>query len=499
MNQQDPPILPQRSNLIRERAYTDAFPARYLHPTLDSSNRTLLAALFCGVLTAALDIAMIGPAIPAVQEWFDVSARQVSWVSAAFTLCSLGGVPVMGWLADNYSRRAVLIAAIMAFITGAVVVAVSPTFSVLLVGRCFQGLAAAGIFPTISAIVGDAFSESGRGKALGVLGSVFGVAFIIGPVLAGIIIQYSWQWLFLIAVPLGAFAAVFVLRTLPRMPASPATRRLDVAGLIVFVSIVACLAYALNRLDADQIMSSVSSAGVLVPVGLILVLVPMFIVLENRAASPVVRLSLFKSRDVRAAVLMAVGAGMCEAAMVFTPLLAITAYGVDKSAASFMFLPLALAVAIGSPIFGRMIDRAGVRAVAASACTFLLVGLAGYVSVSSSMLLFYTCSVFIGFGLAGLLGSTLNYVMLRAAESSERTTTQGFVTLALNMGLSLGATVVGALVTSSRTPLAGFRNAFLTLVVVSAGLVLLSIALPGRATVPGPRQWSKEAAESGSD
>lgn len=467
-----------RRNMLRGAAYMrTSLSQLVMRMSSQKSGRSLLVALFCSVLMAALDIAMIGPAIPAIQQYFAIDAREVAWVSAAFTLCSLGGVPVMSWLADSRSRRGVLLAAIVIFIIGAFVVVAAPTYSVLLVGRGLQGLAAAGVFPIVSSVVGDTFKDSERGRALGILGSVFGLAFIVGPALAGILIGFDWRLLFAVSIPLAVVAFALVWMFVPVQDSASRESAFDFAGLIVFVGIVSCLAFALNGLKAEGLTRSLGSARVLVPLGTMLLLVPLFVSIERRVRDPVVRLSLFESGDVRIAVLMGIGAGMCEAAMIFTPSLAIAAHGVDQSSASFMFIPLALAVALGSPGFGRLIDRVGVRTSASLASAILLGGLLVCALASSSRLGFYAGSIAIGIGLSGLLGSTLNYIMLLASEPSERTTTQGFVTLSVNTGLSFGAAVVGAVIATSTTSLSGYRNAFLVLVVVAAALLSLSLGL----------------------
>ncbi len=429
---------------------------------------------------AALDIAMVIPAIPVIGAAFGLDARLVAWVYAAFTLSNLASVPVMGWLADTIDRRRVLLGAICLFVFGAIVVAASSSFLVLLVGRAFQGLATAGIFPVVSSIVGDTFPEGRRGRALGVLGSVFGLAFIVGPPVSGVLLQVDWRLIFVIAVPLGAAAAVMVARHVPsvaRAPRQGVRTSFDAVGLLLLVAMVSLLAYALNGLDADALTTSLRRVSVLAPILVMLALFPVFLWVERNVSRPVVRLGLFRNRDVRIAVPLAIGAGFCEAAMVFTPYFAGEAFGVDRAAASFMFIPLALAVAVGAPLFGRLIDRAGVRLVVSGACAVLALGLGGYAFSADSRTLFFASSVFVGFGLAGLLGSSLNYIMLKAARDEERTTSQGFVTISLNVGLSLGAAVVGAIVASSATPTEGFRTAFLLLLGLAVVLLLLAARL----------------------
>lgn len=447
---------------------------------MESVPKPVLAALFVSVLTAALDIAMVIPVIPVIGETFALDARLVAWVYAVFTLCNLAGVPVMGWLADNFGRRVVLLSDIALFLAGAAVVGFADSYSVVLLGRGMQGLAASGIFPVVASIVGDIYPSRNRGRALGVLGSVFGVAFIFGPPISGILLEISWRLVFFAAMPIGLIAFVLVLAGVPPLGGPERVVRLDVSGLGLLVAMVFGVAYSLNGLDADNLASSASSPGVWLPLVSLLVLVPLFIAVERRASRPVVRLTLFGRRDVRIAVLLAVGAGFCEAAMVFTPYYAGEAFGVDRSTASFMFIPLAVAVAIGSPLFGRLIDRTGIRAAVSAASVMLLLGLAGLSVSASSVVAFYGGSVAVGLGLAGLLGSSLNYIMLGAALPAERATTQGFVTLSLNVGLSVGAVMVGAVVASYDAAVSGFRVAFIGLSILAGVLFVLSLGLGAR-------------------
>ena len=446
-------------------------------PEVESPPKAVLIALYAAVLTAALDIAMVIPAIPVIGESFELDARWVAWVYAVFTLSNLAGVPAMSWLADTFDRRTVLMCDLGLFALGAAVVCLSSTFPQLLVGRGLQGLAAAGIFPIVSSVIGDSFPDRLRGRALGIMGSVFGIAFIIGPPASGLLLLVEWRLIFLVSVPLGAIALLLVYRHVPVRAARHDRISFDAAGLAVLVSMVFLGAYALNSLDADAHDVSLRSVHVVLPTLAIALLVPLFLYVERRAERPVVRLALFENTDVRVVVIVAIGAGFCEAAMVFTPYFASEAFGVDRATASYMFIPLALAVAFGSPVFGRMIDRVGVRSVVAAACGCLLVGLFGLSFSASVPAVFYPSSVAVGLGLAGLLGSALNYIMLGAAKSFERATTQGFVTLSLNMGLSLGAAVVGAVVASSATAITGFRTAFLGLSILAGALLLLSFRL----------------------
>ncbi len=133
----------------------------------DSKNRNkLLGLLFTGVLMAALDIAIVGPALPAIQKQFGIDERAAAWIFSIYVLFNLVGTPLMAKLADTIGRRSIYIIDIALFAAGSLIVAMSPNFSILLLGRAIQGFGSGGIFPVASAVIGDTFPQEKRGSAL---------------------------------------------------------------------------------------------------------------------------------------------------------------------------------------------------------------------------------------------------------------------------------------------------------------------------------------------
>lgn len=441
--------------------------------------KRVLPILFLGVLMAALDIAIVGPALPAIRETFDVDERSIAWVFNTFVLFNLIGLGLMAKLSDVFGRRLVYTVDVLIFGAGSLVVALSPSFEVLLVGRAMQGIAASGIFPVASAVIGDTFAPERRGRMLGILGSVYGVAFIIGPIIAGILLQVGWPWLFGINIPLAVLIAVLGYRKLPATR-RPGAKQLDWTGIGVLAVMLGSLAYGINQVDTTAFIASVSSLAVWPFLLVALVLLPVFIWNERRAADPLLRLSLFQNRQVVLAALLAGGAGMTEAAFIFFPALAVAAFGVTKSTASFMLLPLVFAVAIGSPLAGRVLDRVGSRAIVLIGSTCLAIGLALVGLFPAEKMVFYGGSVFIGFGLAALLGSALSYILLNEARAEERTVAQGISTLAISIGQLMGGALIGAVAASGDEAVAGYAGAFLTISAIALVLTLLALGLKKR-------------------
>ncbi|RME45953.1 MAG: MFS transporter, partial [Caldilineae bacterium] len=294
----------------------------------------ILGVLFVGVLMGALDIAIVGPALPAIRRSFAVDDRALAWVFTSYVLFNLIGTMVMAKLSDAFGRRAIYVLDVLIFAVGSLVVALSPAFWVVLVGRAVQGFGAGGIFPVASAVIGDTFPPEKRGSALGLIGAVFGLAFLIGPVVGGVILRFwGWHWLFLINLPIAAMVIAAAWRLLP---AAGRAERLpcDWGGMVTLSLLLAALTYGLNRLDTTNIGASLASVGVWpFLLGAVLFFF-LFVRMERGAGDPVLRLSLFRSRQVRLAAGLAWGSGLGEAAIVFVPALLVAAFGVTESQAS---------------------------------------------------------------------------------------------------------------------------------------------------------------------
>ena len=436
----------------------------------------LLGVLFLGTLLAALDIAVVGPALPALREAFALDERAVSWVFTAFVLANLAGLPLMAAWADRAGRRTVYLTDIAVFAVGTVVVALAPSFEVLLAGRVVQGVGASGIFPVATAVVGDTFPAESQGRAVGMLGAVFGVAFLIGPALGGIVLEVaSWRWLFALSLPLAAVVFALSARVVPDTRA-PDPKPVDWLGIALLASLLVLLATGLSGLDAANLGASLSSRAVWLPLALSAGLAVAFVAAERRAASPLVRPGLVARRPVQIACALAIGAGLVEATFVFLSAYAVEAFGVTKAQGSYLLLPLVLGVAVGSPVAGRLLDRVGSRPIVTAGCLLVAAGL-GVVAAGPSLAGHVAGTTLVGFGLAGLLGSSISYILLVEAEAAERTVAQGLSTLSLSIGQLTGGALVGAVAASTAAPAVGYRTAFGVIAVAVAVLAVVAQGL----------------------
>jgi EmrB/QacA subfamily drug resistance transporter len=456
----------------------------------------ILSVLFIGVLMGALDIAIVGPALPAIRAQYVVSERALSWMFSIYVLFNLVGTPLMAKLSDLYGRRAIYILDVSLFAIGSLIIALSPAFWVVILGRAIQGFGAGGIFPVASAVIGDTFPVEKRGSALGLIGAVFGIAFIIGPILGGVILSLaSWKWLFLINLPIALLVIALSVRLLPATrPAH--VEKFDLPGMLVLAGLLASLAYGINQIDTVNFVSSLVSMRVLPFLLAFVVLLGFFIQIEKRAKSPIIPLGLFNRRQITLTSAISSGAGVVEASLVFLPLLAVAGLGVHESAASFMLMPLVLAMAVGSPTAGRFLDKYGSKVVLIVGTLVSALGTLLLSFFAANLVAFYIATALIGLGLSALLGAPIRYIMLNEAKASERSVAQGISNVFISVGQLLGSAVVGAMAASAVNPVIGYSNGYRFIGVVGIILVMLTGFLKNRAAEQQTVQQNQAAASA---
>jgi MFS family permease len=441
-------------------------------------NSSILLLLFTGVLMGALDISIVGPAIPSIEKTIRISERDLSWIFSIYVLFNLVGISLMARLSDYFGRRWIYILAVGIFGAGSLLVSLSHDSTLLLVGRAVQGFGSSGIFPVALAVIGDLFPVEKRGRALGLIGAVFGLAFIMGPFIAGFMLMwFDWNALFLVNIPVAILLILFSFFLLPSKPAGKKVN-FDWEGIIILGVILAAFTLAINLLDTDRLAESLFSWPVLPLLTISILLIPILYLLEYKQQQPVFNFRLFNSRQIRLVGFIAFGLGLFQSSIVFLPTLAVGFFSVDPSRASFMLLPVVAATAVGSPVFGRIVDRIGSRIIVLAglflAGTALL--LLGF--LQKSTLYFYIAEGLLGLGLA--MRASLNYIMLNEAGPEERASTQGVLLIFISMGQLAGAAMIGAVTSSVFGIIKGFNYSFLLMTVLAFLLFIVAFFLKKR-------------------
>jgi MFS family permease len=201
---------------------------------------------------------------------------------------------------------------------------------------------------------------------------------------------------------------------------------------------------------------------------------------EMQARDPIIDPKLLRSRQLRLVGIVALATGIVEAGMVFLPSLSVLAFAVSPSTASFMLLPLVVALIIGSPTAGRLLDRFGAKPVIQGGLGLTAVGLLVLAQRPLELWTFYTGAFCVGLGLAGLLGAPLRFIALEEAGEEHRGASQGLLTVFLSTGRMIGAAVIGGVVTTGPSELEGFRHALSVLAVVALAGALAATSMRAR-------------------
>lgn len=441
--------------------------------------RPLLLVLFVGVLMGALDLAIIGPALPAIQADLGVDTRALAWIFNIYVLFQLMGTPLMAKLSDRYGRRAIYVLNLALFGLGSLILALTDSFEILLIGRAIQGLGAGGIFPVASAVIGDTFPPEKRGSTLGLLGAVFGIAFLVGPILGGVLLRFSWHWLFLINLPVVVLLIWQALRLLPGSRNSE-PKPFDRAGALLLSAFLGGVAVVFTEIDSTHLLASLTSLPVAPFAVLAIVLAPVFWKIERTAADPIVPPRLLSSLQMRLTGAIAVGTGTLEAGSAFFPALAVAALGVTDYNASLLMLPSVLATTVGAPLMGRMLNLLGSRVIVQLGLCCVAIGTLMYALTELTVTLFVAGGIIGGFGFSALLGAPLRYIVLNEASAADRGTAQGLLTVFLAVGQLSGAAVIGGVAASRGGGTQGYQLALLILGILTAVLTVAAFGLKSR-------------------
>ncbi len=438
-------------------------------------NFRILILLFVGVLMGALDISTVGPAIPAIESTMSLTGTDVSWIFSIYVLFYLFGLPTLTKLSDINGRKVIYVVSIVTFGIGSLVASLAPNITVLLIGRAIQGFGSSGIFPVASATIGDVFPIEKRGRALGILGAVFGIAFIVGPVIAGTILHFfSWKVIFLINLPIALILIIFAMNLLPGKPPGEKPR-INWLGILLLIMALGGFTIGMNNIEADNFGPSLLSLSVFPFLLTALIITPVLVFYDRKQNNSILNIQLFSSRQLRLTALISVGLGLYQSSIVFLPKLSVELFDVTPSEASFMLLPLVISTAVVPPVSGWLLDKIGSRIIVFTGLVFTAISLFLFSLLSNNIALFYAAGVGLGIGLA--IRASLKYIVLGGTGKFNRAASLGMLTIFISIGQLTGAALIGAIITDPTGKLMGFDHAFMVLAYISAGLVLLSVFL----------------------
>jgi EmrB/QacA subfamily drug resistance transporter len=316
----------------------------------------VFGALLLVLLLASLDQTIVSTALPTIVGDLG-GVSHLSWVVTAYLLSSTIAGPLYGKLGDLYGRKPLLQVAIVLFLVGSALCGLSQNMAELIGFRTLQGLGGGGLMVTTMAVVGDLISPRDRGRYQGILGGVFGISTVIGPLLGGFFVDHlSWRWIFYVNLPLGivAFAvigAVFHART------ERVRHVVDYLGAVALAGALSAVVLYTSLGGTTLSWTAPAMLAVIVTGGLLLA---GFLVVERRAAEPILPLSLFRNRTVAVAggVGFVVGVALFGS-VTFMPLYLQVVKGHSPTASGLLMTPMMAGVLIASISSGQLISRTG--------------------------------------------------------------------------------------------------------------------------------------------
>jgi EmrB/QacA subfamily drug resistance transporter len=462
-----------------------------------------LAALSLSMLLSSLGAGIANVALPTLAQAFGASFQQVQWIVLAYLLAITTLIVSVGRLGDIVGRRRLLLAGIVLFTAASFLCGAAPTLRLLIAARAAQGLGAAVMMALTMAFVGQTVPKARTGSAMGLLGTMSAIGTALGPSLGGILIAGAgWRTIFLVNVPLGVMTFVLAWRSLPAdRPTSGAGLKGDRSGFDMIGTLLLALtlgAYALamtvgrgsfGPLNMALLAAAGFGAG-------------LFVLAETRAASPLIRLAMFRDPCLSAGLAMsALVSTVMMATLVVGPFYLSRALGLEAALVGLVLSIGPLAAALTGVPAGRIVDRFGARGTtmiglnAIGAGSFILsvspatLGIFGYIAP--------IVVITVGYALFQTANNTAIMADIRA---DQRGVVSGLLNLSRNLGLITGASAMGAVfaLASAATDIAtarpeavaaGMRISF----AVAAVLILIALAIAVASRAIAARETQRTA------
>jgi EmrB/QacA subfamily drug resistance transporter len=319
---------------------------------------TLAAACF-GLFMAILDNLVVNIALPTIATDLDAGTTQLQWIVSAYTLVFASLQITAGGLGDRFGRKRWFLTGLALFTATSLLAALSQSIEMLIAMRALQGLGAALVMPLSLSLISAAFPPEERGKAVGIWSaiSVSGVA--LGPIVGGALVEYaSWEWVFLINVPIGIIAFFVASSVVRESQDDSGTAATDVPGTVLITGAIAALTWGLIEAGGrgwtdSLILASFAAAAALAAA---------FIWVEARTEKPMVPLRFFKSRTFTGANIDSfMVAFLITSVAFFMTLYQQNVHGYSPIKTGLALLPMVIVMMVFSPISGVLTGRLGPR------------------------------------------------------------------------------------------------------------------------------------------
>ncbi len=410
---------------------------------LDRRQWLTLVVLTVSTFVVLLDASVVNIALPVIVRDLGGSFDASTWLLAGFVLSFAVLLLPAARLADLYGRRLLFVLGMAVFALASLWCALGGSLEQLVAARVLQGAGAAMVEPTVLALITTTMPASRRGLAFGVQGIAAGLGVVLGPTLGGVITtSLSWEYIFLINVPVGAIAVVAAMLVIPESRAPDTSRTIDLPGVALSSAGLFCLVFPI--IEGQRLgWTSPLVVGMFIAAALLLV---GFLIVQRRVAHPLIELSLFADRlfavgNILRAAVQFVTLGLFFPLVLFLQL----QLGYSPIGTAVVLLPLVLTTIVASPLAGAVSDRADVRWLVVPGFLLAAAGaaaLAHQVSAVDRPLLLVALAL-TGIGL-GVLEAPTTSATLRDVPAGQAGIASGISYVTLLVGAELGLAVTAA-------------------------------------------------------
>jgi EmrB/QacA subfamily drug resistance transporter len=448
--------------------------------------RKALLALIVGGIAAILDSTMVTLALHTLVVRLHSTDGTIQWVTTGYLLAMAVAIPVTGWAESRWGGKRVWMAALVIFVLGSVLCALSWSDTSLIGFRVLQGFGAGLIFPLMQTLGVRAAGGRASSNLIAAVSLPLALGPILGPVIGGVILNWlSWRWLFLVNVPVIAVGLVLAWRLLPTDRPVPGTARprLDVTGLVLLGPALAGILLGLSNLSED---GGIDHAGVLVPLLAGVALLGAFCAwaLAPGGRQPIVDIRLLRLRSLgtAATVLFTAGAAM-YAALFLLPLYYQQLRGETVLHAGLLLIPQGVGALAARFVVGKLVARLGARLVTVG--SFLLTAVAtvpfALAGPHTSLWLLGAALVIRGFGIGIVLVPPMSVAYQDVPPAGIQHATMN-TRIAQQVGASFGTAIVAVALQSLLThgATSAFQGAFWWAIGITVAALIPAIALPAR-------------------
>jgi DHA2 family multidrug resistance protein len=400
-------------------------------------------AVILAMLMQILDQTIANVALPRMQTDLGATRETVTWVLTAYIVASAMAIPITGWLAEQVGRKRLFIWSVIVFVIASMLCAVAQNLGTMVAFRVVQGIAGAFLVPLAQSVMFDINPPEKHARAMAMFGAGVMIGPILGPVLGGYLTDnFNWRWVFLINLPIGAIAAVMMIRFLPKTEMTK--RKFDLLG---FFLIALALGGMQMMLDRGETMDWFESWEIWIECGLAISGLWMFGVHMLTARNPIFDPQMFKDRNFSTGMLfMAVTGVMLLAGLALLPPMLQNLFGYSVLQSGLLTMPRGIGTLLSMIVVGRLVGKFDARLlilVGMLLMSWSLHMMSGF-SLQMDQRPVIMSGIIQGFAL-GFLFVPLNTLAFGTLNPKFRTTAASLLNLSRSVGGSIGISVVTVL------------------------------------------------------